>query len=401
MQKNWKNKILLIWFGQSISQLTSAIFQMCVVWYLTEKTGSAIVLTFAVISAYVPQAIIGFFTGVLVDRFDKKKIIIISDLFVAVTSLYLAIIATTGELPVYLIYLVLALRSVGTALHEPATKALTPTIVPDVELVKYAGYAQTFSVICTLISPGAALLLNNYFDLSAVVFLDVIGALIAVAILIPIKLQKQAIKKKKIHLINDFKEGFLVLKSIKGLLSLLVVAVLYCFVYAPIGTLYPHIAMVHFGSGTQEAAAVEMLSAIGSLLGSLLLGYFGAKINKFRGLWLAILGYGLGLFAIGLLPRTGIWFFAVISFLMGLTIPVYYGIKTAIYQLKVPEEYLGRAFTLSEGMIDLTMPVGLLLGGQVADLVGVDVLCLTLGGACIVLAFCTSKMKSIKQCCEE
>ncbi len=401
MENNWQRKILTIWFGQSISLLTSIVFQMCVVWYLTEQTGSAAVLTTAVIAAFVPQAIIGMFTGVVVDRFDKKKIIILSDLFVAITSLILAGVVAFGHFNIIIVYIVLAIRSIGTALHEPATSALTPMLVPQSQLTKYAGFSQTFTIVCTIISPGLALMLNTMLPLEYIVLMDVFGAIIAVAFIAPVKLPYQKKVKTEIHLINDFKEGYRALKSIRGMTSLIVIGMVYCILYAPVGTLYPHISMVYFGSGTQGAAAVEFISAIGSLLGSLALGILGNKLSKFTGLWGSILCYGLGLVVIGLLPQSGIFIFGVISFIMGISIPIYYGIVTAIFQIKVSEDYLGRAFAISQGANDLSMPIGLILSGVLADAIGVNLLFLILGILTVILAVITTRLNSIKECCKE
>ncbi len=400
MENNWRRKILTIWFGQSISMLTSSVFQMCIVWYLTIETGSASVLTYGVIAAYVPQAVIGMFTGVFVDRFDKKKIIILSDLFIASVSLILAVVASAGELPVLMVFFVLAVRSMGTALHEPATQSLTPLLVPEAYLTKYAGYSQTFMIVSHLISPGLSLFLNSILPLHYIVFLDVIGALIAVLFIAPVKIKKQTPIKRKIHLITDFKEGLGALKRTKGMITLMVVGMLYCIIYAPVGTLYPHITMVYFEQGTDMAASIEFISAIGSLIGSLLLGWLGAKLNRFLGLIFSMMGYGIGLVITGFLPTSGIWFFAGISLLMGITIPIYYGIITAIFQLKVEEEYLGRAFAISQSANDLAMPIGLIISGHFADIIGANVLFLILGILTVILSLSVLGMKSVRKCCE-
>lgn len=80
---NWKRKFYAIWAGQAVSLITSAILQMAIIFYLTEKTGSAMVLSMASLVGFLPYAILGPAIGVLVDRHDRKKIMIGADLIIA------------------------------------------------------------------------------------------------------------------------------------------------------------------------------------------------------------------------------------------------------------------------------------------------------------------------------
>ncbi len=397
MKHTWQRSIFSIWFGQSVSLLTSSIFQMCIVWYLTAQTGSAMVLSVAVIIAYVPQAIIALFTGVVIDRFSRKKIIIFSDLFIAGCSLLLSIAALLGPLPVWLIFLVLGLRSVGSALHAPAVQALTPLIVPKESLTKYAGFFQTFQTVSHLISPGLALFLNSALPLYVIVFFDVIGALVAVVFLAPIKIeQAKSQVHDDIHLVRDLKDGCRAIAGIPGMLAILVVSALYCIVYAPVGTLYPYVAMVYFGGGESGAAVIEIIAAVGSLLGSLALGAFGHKLRPLLGFHASILCYGLSLLLIGCLSPSGIIYFAVLAFFMGVSIPFYYGILNATFQIKIPNEYLGRAFTVMHAVQALSMPFSMMFSGQFADLMGANVLFLILGICAVALAVISYLLPSVK-----
>ena len=397
MTKNWRLKIITLWFGQAISILTSSIVSMCIVWYLTIQTGSAAILTTAVIITYLPQAFLSLFAGVLIDRFNKKYIIILSDLFLALTSVVLAYLFYTKEITLGILLFMLSLRGIGSALHSPTTKALTPLLVPKEHLVAYSGYSQVFSTISNIVSPAIALTLNSLFPLHTIVLIDAFGALLAVLLFLPIAVPYVKKTCEKLHIIRDFMDGFHELKNTKGMMCLCVVGVLYCLIYAPIGTLFPHISMVYFGGDTDMAALIEVLSAIGALVGSFGLGFLTRFVTKRTGLWGSIMGYGISLVVIGLLPQSGIWIFAVLAFLMGITIPIYYGIVTAMYQLNIKEAYLGRVFTMTMSANDLAMPLSLVIGGAFADTIGVNTLYFVLGLLCVLLAFVTANLKSIKE----
>ena len=125
-KRHWKRNYFTILIGQTFSQVTSGALQMAIVFYLTLKTGSSMVLSMATMMGFLPQAVLGPFIGTLIDRHSRKKIMITSDLVIAGAAAILAVIATYRELPVWMIMLVLLIRSIGTAFHTPASGAITP-----------------------------------------------------------------------------------------------------------------------------------------------------------------------------------------------------------------------------------------------------------------------------------
>lgn len=164
--KFWKKKYFTMLAGQSISLITSGILQMSIIFYLTAKTNSAMVLSLATLIGFLPQAIIGPFAGTFVDRHSRKGVMIGADLMIAATGGLLAIASIFMELPTWLIMLVLFIRSIGTAFHSPASSAVTPLMVPQDQLTKCAGYNQTILAAVSIISPAAAAFLYSIWQLS-------------------------------------------------------------------------------------------------------------------------------------------------------------------------------------------------------------------------------------------
>lgn len=403
MVEHWKRKIRFIWFGQSVSLLTSSMLQMCLIWYLTERTGSATVVTWATLAGFLPQAIMGPFVGAVIDRFPKKRVLIFADLFIACASLVLVVFTSLGELPIPLILLILVLRSLGTSFHEPTAQAIVPLIVPKEELPRYAGFAQAFETISMLLSPSLSVVLYSIWKLESILFLDVIGAVIAVLFLafIPIPQEKKegetSSEKSKINVWKDTKEGLGIMGKIPGIYSLMAVGFLYTSMYSPIGSLYPHITMVYFGGSTAQSAVVEVIFSCGTMVGALLLGKFGGKFPPYLGLFGSIFVYGFGSFLVGCLPSTGYFFFVALSFMIGASTPFYHGVSSSIYQMKIPPEYLGRAFALALSARRFGMPLGLLIGGAFADEVGVNVMYRVAGGLAMCLAFIGPHLPGIRE----
>jgi len=161
MEISWKKNFAIIWSGQAVSLFTSAVIQMAIIWYLTDRTKSASILTLATLVGFLPQAILGPFIGVLIDRYDRRKIMIYSDLSIALITLLLALSGFGRELSIILIMIVLCLRSIATAFHAPSLQAVTPMIVPKESLVSCAGYSQGVESFSLLLSPAVAALLYS------------------------------------------------------------------------------------------------------------------------------------------------------------------------------------------------------------------------------------------------
>lgn len=397
--KSWKTKFLLLGVGQAVSMLTSSILQISIVWYLTQTTLSPTIVTLSTLAGFLPRAVLGLFTGVFIDRFDRKKILIFADLGIALCALVLAAAAFFGDIPIWLIFAMLCLRSVGAAFHTPSFNAVVPTIVPKEELTRCAGITQGFESVSLILSPALAALLFKLWDLSAIILLDVAGAAVAITIvaLLPIARYANRGEQLPLRIWQDTREGFAMLQRVPGLMAVMVISTLYAFIYFPIGSMYPLITMAYFGGGVAESSVVEIAFSSGTLLGAFLLGLLGNKIHRLGGITASIGVYGLGLIATGLLPPGGLRLFIALSVLMGLTLPFFYGLRTAILQSNVPGEYLGRVLSLTYSVSLFASPLGLLFGGAFAELMGVNSCFFLCGVLSVCLACAMLLAPSVRQ----
>jgi DHA3 family macrolide efflux protein-like MFS transporter len=347
---------------------------MAIIFYLTERTQSAMVLSIASLVGFLPYAIFGPAIGVLVDRYDRKMIMICADIIIALAGAALAIIALYMELPVWMVMGVLFIRSIGTAFHSPALSAVTPLLVPEEQLTKCAGYSQSLQSISYILSPAAAAFLYSAWELNAIIALDVLGAVVACIAVALVHIPKLNVEEESLgrNFIEEMKQGLLVLKENKGLFALLLIGTLYMLVYMPINALYPLISMEYFAGTPMNVSITEIAYASGMLTGGLLLGLFGGFKKRIILITASIFMMGVSLTVSGLLPSNGFMFFVVCCVIMGLSVPFYSGVQTALFQEKIKPEYLGRVFSLTGSIISLAMPVGLILSGAFADRIGVN-----------------------------
>ena len=397
----WKSQFFTIWTGQAVSLITSAILQMAIILYLTETTGSALILSLASLVGFLPYAVLGPFIGVLVDRYNRKHIMILSDLVIALAAAILALAALSGELPVWLVMVILFVRSVGTAFHTPSLSAVTPLLVPQDMLAKCAGYSQAIQSVSLLLSPALAAFLYMAWNLTAVIALDVAGAVIASLTVAWVKIPglTKPQQTEPLHFFKEMKEGFLALRSNKGLFALLWIGFLFTFIYMPINALFPLMSMKHFEGTAFHVSVVEIAFALGMLAGGLALGALGALKNRYLMIAASIALIGLGLVVSGLLPPSGFLLFAASCLVMGFAAPFYAGVQTALVQEKIQPQYLGRVFSLLGSVQGLAMPLGLILSGMFADGIGVSRWFLVSGMLLLsvaMLAFLLPAMKKLE-----
>lgn len=142
LPQHWLRNYLPMWIGQAISILGSRLVQFALIWYLTEKTGSPTVLASATLVGLIPGVILGPFAGALVDRWNRKLTMILSDGMVALATVLLAILFAANLIQPWHIYVLLFIRSLAGIFEFPAMKASVSLMVPGEFYAKLSGINQ-------------------------------------------------------------------------------------------------------------------------------------------------------------------------------------------------------------------------------------------------------------------
>lgn len=325
---------------------------------------------------------------------------IISDLFIALTSLILVVVGYFIELPIWLILVVLLLRSFGTAFHHPSLMAVTPQIVPKDQLVKSAGYTQTLQSISQILSPAIAAIIYSIWELNQIIFLDVIGALIALITLwishIP-KLPPQDIASKP-QVFKEAKEGFQILSSHKGLMGLVLISGLYSLALMPVSALFPLMSISYFGGTSTNASITEITFSIGLCIGSIVLNFWSGTKNKMYTIIGSFILMSFSLIASSLLPTNGFTTFTFLSFLMGVSGPFFWVMYSSLLQLNFESRYLGRIMSLSSSIMILSSPIGIFISGVYADTFGVEKWFLVAGIIMLIATLLCILIPSVRNC---
>ena len=399
---NWKRVFAIIWTGQFLSILTSSIVNFAIVLWLSLETGSAEVLAFATMAALLPQSVLGLFTGIFIDRWKRKRVMIMADSFIAFCTLILAVLFYFDLAKISHIYVLLALRSVGSAFHMPAMQASVPLLAPKSELMRIAGINQVIQSVCNIAGPALAGLFITMMKMTNILLLDVAGAAFACLslcfVFIPDPSQEE--RNSELHLWREAKEAIMEVRNQYGLSWLFLLSILATFVIMPVSVLFPLMTLNHFAGNAFQVSLVEVSWGGGALLAGALLGlkkYRWNEILLINGMYIAL---GLTFLFSGLLPVSGFIWFAVLTALGGVCGSLYFATFTTVIQSRIDLGVMGRVFSFYMSFSMLPSMIGLLSTGFLADSIGLGNTFIISGGfLCLIgiISFFIPSLISLKE----
>jgi len=211
--ETWLKKLILFLISQTVTLIGSLVVSFAVMWYITIETSSGVMMTIAVLCIFLPQIFISLIAGVWADRYNRKTLIIVSDLAIAAATLALAIFWIKGYTSFTILFLVMALRSIGQGIQQPTVNALIPQIVPVEHLTRVNAVNATIMNVLNLLTPalGGVLLAAGFVE---ALFFDVATAVIGVIILGFLVIDKieKAVGTATGSVIRELKEGLAFVK---------------------------------------------------------------------------------------------------------------------------------------------------------------------------------------------
>ena len=383
---DWKPLFFTIWGGQVFSLLGSRLVQFALVWWLTKTTGSGTVLATATMAAIIPGVALSPFIGPLIDRWNRRRLMIVADTLIALSTALLAALFALGVAEVWHIYVIMFARSVGGAFHWPSMQASTTLMVPKEHYSRIAGLNQSLQGIANIVGPPLGALLLELLPMQGVLAVDVLTAAIAVIPLLLIAIpQPKPIRTARPSFFRDMSEGFRFLAAWPGLLGVVVVASLLNFLFAPASSLLPLLIAKHFGGGAFHLAGMQTAMGIGIIVGGLLLTAWGGFKRRMATALFGVVLLGAASMLLGLAPPTLFVLAILATFVSGLMQPIANGSIMAALQASTPPDLQGRLFSLTGSAAGAMMPIGLAIAGPLSDRFGANVWFLVGGVAAIIL----------------
>jgi DHA3 family macrolide efflux protein-like MFS transporter len=375
----------------ALSVWLSSLVQFALIWWLTQKSGSATVLAIATLVGMVPQIVLGPFAGALVDRWNRRLIMIFADATIAIFSLLLACLFWSGTVQIWHIYAVMAIRALGGAFHFPAMSASTPLMVPKEQLTRINGLNQALQGVNSLVAPPVGALLLNILPTQAILLIDVGTAMLAILPLLfisipqPQQLAVQQEQMKKPSLVQDIRDALTYIRSLPGFTAIIFMALFLNFLLVPTTALTPLLITKHFGKGAIELGLMESVMGAGIIVGGVLLTIWGGFKKKIVTSLIGIVGLGVAVMLIGFAPSKLFWLAIVGSTLLGLMISVANGPMGALFQTVVRPDMQGRVMSLLHSGATAISPLGLLIAGPFSDWLGIRVWFWTGGILCVLI----------------
>ncbi|MBI3170633.1 MAG: MFS transporter [Chloroflexi bacterium] len=372
LSQNWATRFFTIFAGQAFSLFGSALVQFALIWHLTQETGSATVLATASLFGMLPLVLLGPIAGTIVDRGNRRIIMIVSDAVIALSTLLLAYLFWSGAAEVWHIYLALTIRSAGGAFHFPAMSASTSLMVPDKHLSRVAGANQTLQGLVSIVAPPVGALLVAAMPTQNILMIDVITAIMGITPLFiftvpqpPRKVEHASAPQPSF--LKDLGAGFKYMASWPGLLMLGLMATLLNFLLAPTSALMPLLVTKYFKLGALELGSLDSFFGIGMIAGGITLGVWGGFKKRIVTSLLGIILISFSILAIAAAPANAFWMAVVAMAFMGFMMPMVNGPIHALFQSVVEPGMQGRVTSLVSSVAQAMMPIGFLIAGPITD----------------------------------
>lgn len=359
---------IIIWVGELISNIGSGMTAFALAIYIYQLTGSVTYVSLITLLAYMPTVLLSPIGGILADRYDRRMLMICGDSFSGLGLLYILLSIKYGSGGIFPICIGVTISSIFVALMEPAYRATVSDLLSEDEYAKASGMVQIAGNAKYLVSPAIAGILLSVSDISLILFLDFSTFAITILAVSIARRHLQKPKKKEEHesLIKEFREGFQLLNEKKEVQSLIVVMTLTCFFVGFIQTLIA--PMILALSNAQTVGYIESICAVGMVAGSIFIGIFGIKKNKY---WKVLFSASIlcGVFMVFAGLRTNLLFISGALFLFFLTLPFINTCGEVLLRVSVSNDLQGRIW----GLVSLLTQVGMIIAyatcGVIADTV--------------------------------
>ncbi len=371
--KDYKwNTYIIFWFTQTISQLGSSMTSFALILWAYNKTQSAMSMSLMSFCNYLPYIVVSLFAGAFIDRHRKKMIILGADMIAALNTLVILLLLTIGKLELYHIYMVNAVTGVMNAFQGPATSVAIGIIIPKGQYEKASGMNSFSSSVLTVVTPMLAAFIYGILGLKGVILVDLLSFIIAFVVLAGfIRIPELLVSKERIKqtLLEGCKEGWMYLKAHRGIWYL-VLSMTVVNLFSRIGyeNILPALILARSGGDENILALVTGFIGFGGIIGGVVITFIKFPRSRIKVIYFSTaFSFLVGDVLMGMSRSAWMWCLSAVA--TSVLIPfINAGISAIMYE-KVPKEMQGRVFSVRNALQNGTIPIGILLGGYLADYV--------------------------------
>jgi MFS family permease len=393
-----QRNISLLWLAQIISAAGDAIYQIALFWLVLDITGSSTTTGLIAMAAFLPAMLFGLYAGVIADKYNRKLIMIFSNLSQALTVIVIPIILYFGYKNILLIGILAFVRASFSTFFPPALNALVPMITSKDRLVRVNSILATSGQLAYLIGPLAAGLILSVVSIQYLFVIDSASFLFAILILLFIMLPaKPKVADKQSSSIKEIFSGIQYVKQNKPLGILFILTIINNFFImgmAFVGMLI--LVKDALGGTASQYAFVEAGLAFGMLIGSVLVYRIGSRINIGKLLLIGMILDGATYSIMYFAGSVNFVFIFIVIHAIG--IPMITISRTAIIQKHSPNKYHGRLFSLVHLSVVGVTALASAVVGIAANYIDIKIIFLFIGiGAalCGIVGFMNKGLREI------
>ena len=362
----------IVWVGQAFSLLATSMTNFALTIWAFEVTGSATALALVGFFYTTPLLVMSPIAGVLVDRSNRKLMMMLSDLSSGVTTLGILVLYLLGDLQVWHLYLAALISGTFQTFQWPAYSAALTMIVPKQHYARANALTDLAGNTSGIFAPLLAGALLGIIRLPGILVIDLLALVVALGALLIVHIPQP---KRTIEGLQGrgsiWKEslyGFRYILARRSLLGLQLVFLFGNFFHTLGFTLFPPMVLARTNNNALIFGSVETAGAIGGLIGGLAMGIWGGPRRRVNGVlsgW--VVSSLAGMLVLGL-GGSLLWW-AVGMFISAFFVPIINSSNQAIWQSKVAPDVQGRVFATRRLIAWLVNPIATLIAGPLADFV--------------------------------
>lgn len=336
-----------------------------------ELTGSATALALVSFFFLAPSVLIAPFAGVIVDRSNRKLLIMLGDTVAGLCTIAILLLHLIGNLQIWHLYLTFAINGIFSQIQVLAYGVSIPMLVPKQHYTRAISMGSVLGYGSEIIGPALAGVLYYVIGLTGILIVDLISFFIAIGTVLFVHIPQPAVteagRQSRAGMNQELVFGFRYIFARKSLLALLLLVSLFCFAHDIGDSLYSPMILARTGSNAEVLASLFAAAGVGGVTGALLLSAWGGSQRRINGLLLGMVGAGLSKIVFGLSQMPLIWIPA--QFCSSLNFPLMHSCDRAIWLTKVEPDLQGRVFATHTIISRFTPAIGRLLAGPLADYV--------------------------------
>ena len=353
-----------LWLGELISSIGSGMTAFALSVYVYKKTGSVSYVSLITLLSFMPSIVLSPIGGLLADRYDRRLLMIIGDLFSGLGLVYILWSIQAGEKSIVPIFVGITFSSIFTSLLEPSYRATLTDILEEENYAKASGLIQAAGSAKYLISPVIAGMILSVVDIRVILLLDILTFITTCLMIFLVR--KSMNSETQNYKKDSFKgllEGLFIIKENKGVYSLVIIMFFVCFFMGFIQILIR--PMILALSSVKTAGMMESLCAVGLLIGSLWIGIAGIKKNYSK--ILAVASFFCGIFMSMTGVNKNLAIIGISTFLFFSTLPFMNSCADVLVRVSVPNELQGRVWGLISLITQMGTVAAYIISGIMAD----------------------------------